>query len=44
LMLEELTRRMERLQNDQVEELLLLSRALRQTGAGEGNGQPTGTT
>jgi uncharacterized membrane protein len=32
LMLEELTRRMERLQNDQVEELLLLARALRQMG------------
>ena len=44
LMLEELTRRMERLQNDQVEELLLLSRTLRQIGAGEGNGQPTGAT
>ena len=44
LMLEELTRRMERLQNDQVEELLLLTRALRELappGAGDGAGRPT---
>ena len=43
-MLEELTRRMERLQNDQVEELLLLTRALREfapPGAGDGAGRPT---
>ena len=44
LMLEELTRRMERLQNDQVEELLLLARALREPGADEGDGQPAGAT
>jgi CRP/FNR family transcriptional regulator, cyclic AMP receptor protein len=44
LMLEELTRRMERLQNDQVEELLLLTRALRELappGAGSQAGRPT---
>lgn len=35
LMLEELTRRMERLQNDQVEELLLLARALKQLGVSQ---------
>ena len=44
LMLEELTRRMERLQNDQVEELLLLTRTLRELappGTGERAGRPT---
>ncbi len=35
LMLEELTRRMERLQNDQVEELLLLTRTLKEIGASQ---------
>jgi CRP/FNR family cyclic AMP-dependent transcriptional regulator len=45
LMLEELTRRMERLQNDQVEELLLLTRALGALGArAAADGQPRGTT
>ncbi len=42
LMLEELTRRMERLQNDQIEELLARARARAQAGAD--NGQPGGPT
>ena len=45
LMLEEMTRRMERLQNDQIEELLLLTRALGQLRAGaDDNGQRAGAT
>ena len=48
LMLEELTRRMERLQNDQVEELLLLTRSLRQAPPGSmpptDDGARTGAT
>ena len=49
LMLEELTRRMDRLQNDQVEEILLLTRALKEhapepAAAADNGTPPTGAT
>src|SRR5438105_4501711 len=49
LMLEELTRRMDRLQNDQIEEILLLTRALKEhapepAAAADNGTPPTGAT